>query len=120
MLNSAFNEEKAVEQTAPETPLWKQPETIALAKDGLKYALIVGIGLFLLLGVIRPAFKTLMTPPAEPARRGRSQIDEDEAAVVERRPSHPYENNLQAAKQMAQRDPKIVASVVKEWVNKDE
>jgi len=28
-----------------------------------------------------------------------------------------YEGSLQAAKQMAQQSPKIVASVVKEWVN---
>lgn len=31
--------------------------------------------------------------------------------------ANSYENNLQTAKQIAQQDPKIVATVVKEWVN---
>jgi flagellar M-ring protein FliF len=33
--------------------------------------------------------------------------------------AHAYENNLQIAKQLAKDDPKIVATVVKEWVNKE-
>jgi flagellar M-ring protein FliF len=36
-----------------------------------------------------------------------------------RQSSSSYEDNLQLAKQLAKDDPKIVATVVKEWVNKE-
>ena len=35
-------------------------------------------------------------------------------------PSEPYEQNLNIARQIAQRDPKVVASVIKDWVKSDE
>jgi len=35
-------------------------------------------------------------------------------------PSEPYEQNLNIARQIAQRDPKVVASVIRDWVNKNE
>jgi len=35
-------------------------------------------------------------------------------------PVEPYEKNLKIARQIAQRDPKIVASVIRDWVNGDE
>jgi flagellar M-ring protein FliF len=118
VLNSAFNEEK--EAPPPELPLWKQPEMIALAKDVLRYLLIAGIGLFLLFGVIRPAFKNLAPPPTEEEEEAEEEPGEGEEAETVEPPQHPYEIHLQAAKDMAQRDPKLVATVVKEWVNKDE
>ena len=115
VLNSAFNAEKEV---VVELPLWKQPEMIALAKDVLKYLLIAGIGLFLLFGVIRPAIRNFMAP-IEKAREEEKaiqheivpEIDEAEKAAT------TFEESLQSVKQMAQKEPKIVATVVKEWVN---
>ncbi len=114
--NSAFNEEKAA---LPEIPIWKQPEMIALAKDALKYLLIAGIGLFLLLGIIRPAFKNL-TAAAEKKIEEESEelhppvpeLSEAEKAAIS------FDESLQAVKQMAKQEPKIVATVVKEWVSK--
>ncbi|MBI3903678.1 MAG: flagellar M-ring protein FliF [Nitrosomonadales bacterium] len=117
VLNSAFNEEK--EAQGPEVPLWKQPETVALAKDGARYLLILGIALYLLLGVIRPAIKRAFPPP-EPKVEEAEVHDEEAGASGAEHAEHPYDANLKAAKQMAHDDPKIVASVVKEWVNKDE
>lgn len=35
-------------------------------------------------------------------------------------PSEPYEQNLNIARQIAQRDPKVVASVIRDWVNNNE
>jgi flagellar M-ring protein FliF len=116
LLNSPFDEQKEV---LTEVPLWKQPETLAMGKEGLKYAAIAGVTLFLLLGVIRPAFKNLTrvlaTVPAPRAPR-------NDVAVMSAEGGGPaqfgasYETNLGTAKQLAQQDPKIVASVVKEWV----
>ena len=115
VLNSAFNVEKEI---IVEVPIWKQPEMIALAKDIVKYLLIAGIVLFLLFGVIRPAFKKFMTPPEKTkeeeveALLGVHELSEAEKAALS------FEESLQAVKDMVKAEPKIVASVVKDWVNK--
>ncbi|MBA4382632.1 MAG: flagellar basal body M-ring protein FliF [Sideroxydans sp.] len=127
LLNSAFNDTSEV---LPEIPLWKQPDMIALAKEIFKYLLIGGGIFFLLFGIIKPAFKSV-------AEQSAAQQAALEAAGGEhiggginyavgggehsmQQAGVSYESNLQLAKQLAKDDPKIVATVVKEWVNKDE
>ena len=65
VMNSAFNVPDA--EKIPEVPLWKQPETIELAKMIGKNLLIAGVLLFIILRVLRPMIKTLIPPP--PRRR---------------------------------------------------
>lgn len=124
LLNKAFNTEQ--EPPAPELPLWKQPEMIALAKEILKYLLIAGGVGFLLFGIIRPAFKNLA---AQAAAQAESLAAAAAAEAARHHHGHgagqyeeqknSYEDNLQLAKDLTKSDPKIVASVVKEWVNKE-
>ncbi len=126
VMNSAFNVEKEI--PLADVPLWQQPEMIDLAKNILKYLLIAGIGLFLLLGVIRPALKnyTAASAAATAARQQQHNnpqlVGHSEASgqTVPTQAISSYENNLQAAKQLAQKDPKIVASVVQGWVSNNE
>ena len=125
LLNSAFNEQTEV---IPSTPIWKQPETVALAKDIFKYLLIAGGIGFLLFGVIKPAFKTISEQSAAQeealAAAANNQVTHHvgnaTGMYAAQQASNSYEDNLQLAKQLAKDDPKIVATVVKEWVNKDE
>jgi flagellar M-ring protein FliF len=120
LLNSAFNEQPEVLTT---TPIWKQPDIIAMVKDVFKYLLIAGGIGFLLFGVIKPAFKTITTQSAaqeeawaaNPVRAGNAS-----GLYAAQQNANSYEDNLQLAKQLAKEDPKIVATVVKQWVNKDE
>jgi flagellar M-ring protein FliF len=122
VLNSAFNESK---EAVVELPLWQQPEMIALAKEVLRYLLIAAIVLYLLLGIIRPAFKNIEKAQkaaeeekirlAEEAKAAKEQEEQEYVHAVQ-----PYEQMLQAVKLMAQEDPKVVASVIKDWVSKDE
>lgn len=139
VINSAFNDDSA---NLPDVPWWKQPEIIELAKELLKYLLIVGVMLILIFAVIRPAFKNLAPPPPpEPTEEEESGVGEEgiggehageEGAAGEHasgEPSHEgglnravpaYENQILAVKQLAQQDPKIIAIVIKEWVNGNE
>lgn len=110
--NSAFSMPEVV--PAPEVPLWKQPETIATAKDIGRNLLIAGLLLFLVLGVLRP----LLTKLGE-ARLPAPQAAEPEAAVALQRRAG-YGENLDAVKQLARSEPALVANVVKEWVTGDE
>jgi flagellar M-ring protein FliF len=136
VINSAFTDDKEV---LPDVPLWKQPGMIDLAKELLKYGLIAGVMLALIFMVIRPAFKNLAPPPPpEPGEEGGESAAEgaahpaghddmttagagaDAASGGLNRGAPSYENHVQAVKQLAQQDPKIVATVVKEWVNGNE
>ncbi len=112
---AAFTESK---EFVEELPFWKQPDTIELAKELLKYALIAAVMLFVIFRVIKPALLTLLTLQSNTggftAARGNEAIPEAEYT-----PSHPsYEQSLQTARQIAQQEPKIVASVIKEWVSR--
>lgn len=124
LLNSAFNDTSEV---LPEIPLWKQPDMIALAKEVFKYLLIGGGIFFLLFGIIKPAFKSVaeMSAAQQEAMESAAQGGGNYSAAgggehTRQSPAASYENNLLIAKQLAKDDPKIVATVVKEWVNKDE
>jgi flagellar M-ring protein FliF len=125
LLNSAFNSD-APQEAVAEIPMWKQPDNIALAKDILKYLLIPGGIIYLLLGVIRPAYRTVVAQSAaqeEALAAQYSQVAHGGNAAglyAAQQANNSYEDNLQLAKQLTKDDPKIVASVVKQWVNKDE
>jgi flagellar M-ring protein FliF len=121
LLNSAFNE---TQEVIVATPIWKQPDTIALAKDIFKYLVIAGGIGFLLFGVIKPAFKTIITQSAVQEQDwAASQVvhhaGDATGAYTAQQSGNSYDANLQLAKQLAKDDPKIVATVVKQWVNKE-
>ncbi len=101
-----------------DTPLWKQPDAIELAKELLKYGLIAGIMLFVVFRIIKPAFASLLTPVSETGGFSASpNLAEPEEEEVIYTPTAPgFESTLMAAKQLSMDDPKIVASVIKEWV----
>jgi flagellar M-ring protein FliF len=123
LLNSAFN--TTAQEIMPEIPMWKQPDTIAMAKDALKFLLIAGGIGFLLFGVIKPAFKTIAEQSAGQEEAWASQQITHHTGgaaglYAAQQGASSYEDNLQLAKQLAKEEPKIVASVVKQWVSKDE
>lgn len=116
VVNSPFSIPEQV--AVPDTPFWKQPHVIDMAKETGKHILIAAIALYLVLGVLRPFLHGLVqqrpgsapqieaaegTPP--PASTGRSAAS--------------YEENLKMARQLAAQEPKIVATVVKDWVSGD-
>ena len=110
--NSAFSVPEVV--PAEEVPLWKQPETIATAKEVGRNLLIAALVLFLVLGVLRPLLAKLAEAPA-PA----PMLPDDETSATVQRIAG-YDQNLDAVKQLARSEPALVANVVKEWVARDE
>ena len=93
-------------------------------EDLLRWA---GLGLVLLyawFGLLRPALRDLMQigRNIEPTLATIGGIEPGigrapEAATV---PQRGYESDLQAAKDIARQDPRIVANVVKDWVGRNE
>lgn len=110
-----FAEQKEVLE---EIPLWKQPQVIELAKDLLKYLVIASVLFFVVFKIIKPAFNNmLVTNVIEEAPKTAHDIEADQQAAAHSQAVSSYEQNLQTARQIAQQEPKIAASVVKEWVN---
>jgi flagellar M-ring protein FliF len=108
-----------------EVPLWKRPDSLELAKQAGKYLLAGLVLLYLFFGFLRPTLKKLANP-APPALPAPEQPDALVKLSTESHPGEPvrlprnYQNNLDMAKQLARDDPKMVANVVKTWVNANE
>lgn len=118
LLNSAFND--VPEAPLPEVPVWKQPDNIALAKDILKYLLLGGVGLYMFFGIVRPAIRnyleSLEAVNAAKTEHAEENIKEKAKEFEAKKSEVSYESSVQQAKQMANQSPKIVASVIQEWV----
>ncbi len=123
--NASFTEEAA----EPAPPLWKDPEMIALGKEGLNWLLVLAAILFAYFGVIRPLLRAVLPPPPEAeagtgTEAGEAKTaDEEEGAMVTlsgKTPEQIYEERLAKAKEMARTDPKLVAELLKEWLGANE
>jgi flagellar M-ring protein FliF len=117
VLNSAFAE--TPREVLPEPPFWKQFMTLDYAKTGIQYALSAALIAYLFFGVLRPLLKRVGTTPVAAAASANAPPDAQQQAQ-EPPKSNGYQENLQTAKQMATQDPKVVANVVKSWVNGNE
>ncbi|OIQ81759.1 flagellar M-ring protein [mine drainage metagenome] len=126
VVNAPFNLEVGEEGLA--APAWKDPAMQSLAKEIVKYLLIAGLLMYLVLGVLKPMTQDLVAAgrPEEGADEEEGEEGLETAAggvgdVVHIGGSraHSYAEDLELVKTMAKTDPKIVANVVKDWVNKE-
>ena len=122
VVNSSFAGEPV--EIIPEVPMWKNPETIEYGKDALRF--IVGIVVLLLVykRALSPMLRKLTAPPPKLLA---APTDED--AVVnlsgadgQAQLSAPTNgiSQLEAAKQLAKDNPRMVASVVANWTSGNE
>lgn len=111
IVNTAFSEAEKV--VVPDTPAWKNPEYIGIAKDTARYLVLAGVIGYLFFGVLRPLLKTAFEPrPVDPSGAAAG-------ALALPGPAEMRGDPLQYARELSREDPKVVANVVKSWVNKD-
>lgn len=108
VVNASFS---AASEVVAAAPLWKDPSLIAIIKEIGRNLLIAAVVFFLVFKVLRPLLKELSTPPPRPP----AQIDVHEGMPSPIAQAN-YEERLRTAKDMARQEPKVVASVVKEWI----
>lgn len=122
VVNAVFNVEKTSE--AEEIVWWKQAENQELMR-GLAWPIgMVGLGLLVLMGMVRPGLKLIKTPVV---RRDQAELQPLSAMLNEtpERPGLPMPSNeptpesqrLTDAKRLALENPMAVANIVKGWVN---
>ena len=111
--NAPFNLPEKVDY---EIPLWKQPETIAFAKDLIKYGLLLAVIATIYIIVLKPIIGSMFPPPPEP-EIVEPEFDEDEAAEGSEHPVvPPFEVKLQEARELAAQNPEAVAAIIKDWL----
>jgi flagellar M-ring protein FliF len=133
VVNASFVDDAALELEAIETPIWQNPLVLTMAR------LLLGtvVAIVLLLVVVRPLMKSIMTPAraggspnlpggavaganeqlAAPAPTNAPALGAPKAATSA---SMQYEDQVAAARALVSQDPKRVAQVVKNWVGTDE
>jgi flagellar M-ring protein FliF len=131
VVNASFVDDAAAEIPVVESPIWENP----LLMTGARLLLGTIVAIVLILVVVRPLMKSIMTParggaggPNLPgaAPGANEQLSAPTAApALGGPPTGPttamdYEQQIAAAKTLVAQDPKRVAQVVKNWVATDE
>jgi flagellar M-ring protein FliF len=118
LVNSPFSTEP--ETTFQETPLWQQPETISMAKEGGKALFIlIAIGL-VVFGLLRPALKQISASLERAPQDYLPDAGSSGAhAMLQLANQHAANSNrIEGARQIARDNPATVANVVRNWVTK--
>jgi flagellar M-ring protein FliF len=103
----------------PETPLWKQPKTLQMAKDAGRYLLIGLALLFIYLRVLKPMMKKI-SELAPSAALPQPALPQGADVMAMAPGQHSYQENLSRAQRLANEDPRVVANIVKTWVDKND
>ncbi len=108
----------AEKEVVPDAPFWTNPEFISILKELVKYALIGGALFWLWTRLLKPVFDKLMEPPPPREIEDDVEIGPDGMPhLVHHQPHQAYEEKLAAARELAKKDPKAVANMIKEWVD---
>ncbi|HYG44113.1 MAG TPA: flagellar basal-body MS-ring/collar protein FliF, partial [Bordetella sp.] len=115
LVNSQFNDQPA------QPPLYRDPELIGLVKTVLAWVFGLALALWLYRR-LRPAVANYLYPPVDPeeAEARRQDAQREAQAAARAKEVDRYEDNLQRARDMANKDPRAVAMVMRAWMTKDE
>jgi flagellar M-ring protein FliF len=110
VVNAAFSQLEL--PPAEPTPMWQQPEAIALGKEVGKAVLFLTLTLIVVFGVVRPALKAISSQPVLAAPE--ASVPAIDASASQR--GDVPASQLDQMRQIARSDPATVANVVKAWV----
>jgi flagellar M-ring protein FliF len=129
VVNSAFASDTI---EVIELPLWKQPDNIELAKTGGNYLMLALLALFVWFSVLRPLLRKFLEPaqvslPAPGQEAPVTQADQEQTllraqaqAQGQERQDQRHLENIKYAHEMADKDPQIVAALMKHWLENDD
>ena len=115
LVNSQFND------GPPPLPMWRDPEMIALFKTILLW-LVGGVLALWLYRKIRRSVTEYLYPPVDPeqAEAERAEAAREAQDLARAKETDRYQDNLERARTMANKDPRAVAMVLRTWMTKDE
>lgn len=115
VVNSQFND------TEPTTPWWKDPANIALAKSVLGWLVLAILALWVWRSLVRPIYERYMNPPVDPelAELERQEALREAQEQARAKEMDRFDDNMKRARDMATKDPRAVAMVLRTWMSKD-
>lgn len=106
-------------EVIPELPLWKDPAGIAMAKEIGQYLVFALIVFLVWSKLMKPAFEMLAAAAqrAEAERKAAAELVA-EAGPAGHAPHHglSFDEKLKHARDVARKEPKQVAELIKEWM----
>jgi flagellar M-ring protein FliF len=99
--------------TTPDAPFWENIVLISTLKDIGRYLLFAGLIFWLWTRLLKPMLGKLMETPNLPTSHSVSAEPGDQPNISQQ----TYETKLAMARDLAKKDPKVVASIVKGWVD---
>lgn len=111
-----------VDKTEPtDTPLWKQPWLLDIARSAIVPLAFVAIALIAVFGMIRPAIKAAAPQPVEAPTESVSEVVDDEellpgAAGIPRLEAPLHNEKLERARALARDNPVAVANIMRDWM----
>jgi flagellar M-ring protein FliF len=130
--NTAFTD--PVTEDIPHLPFYKDPDILAMIKEGARWLVLALVLLLVYRKVILPLVHTVSPPPPEPEPEEESEpmlsatgepLEEEEESIENDIPPEilelelakmSYEKKLARARELARKDPKAVAQLIKEWI----
>ncbi|MFJ3460762.1 flagellar basal-body MS-ring/collar protein FliF [Achromobacter spanius] len=115
LVNSQFND------GPPPLPMWRDPEMISLFKTILMW-LVGGVLALWLYRKVRRSVTEYLYPPVDPelAEAERAEAAREAQDLARAKETDRYQDNLERARTMANKDPRAVAMVLRTWMTKDE
>lgn len=116
VVNSAFSDE-----TPAALPVWENPLYLDYAMQLAKYLLIALLVLLVWRKLVRPMVQTAALAKEESdAEAAEVASNREQMAAAERRAAEisRYEDNMNTARTMAEKDPRAVAMVLRSWMEK--
>lgn len=109
-------------EAALEVPVWKDPEIQSLAKEALKYLVIALIAWLVWRKLLKPVFDTLAATIRGPEAEAELAAAETAAgtagaAGVEGAQGPTFEDRINAAREVAHKEPKLIAELIREWMS---
>ncbi|MGC1175682.1 flagellar basal-body MS-ring/collar protein FliF [Polaromonas sp.] len=119
VVNSPFANET---KDTPELPVWREPDNIEMAKTAGKYLLLGMLALYLWFAVLRPLLRNYLQPERAPA--GSAAVESaaadnaDPEVQAQDRQTQRHLDNIQYAREAALKDPRMVAMLIRHWMEK--
>lgn len=98
-------------EAVADAPLWANAELMSVLKEIARYLIIGGALFWLWTRLLRPVVQQLMEAP--PPRREAFEVGAD--GMMHRARGH--DDKLAEARELARKDPKAVANMIKDWVD---
>ncbi|MCX8086995.1 MAG: flagellar basal-body MS-ring/collar protein FliF [Rhodocyclaceae bacterium] len=105
-------------EAVPELPLWKDPAALAFAREMGQYLVFALIVFLIWTKLLKPVFDMLAATAHRVEIEEKAAEEAIEAAVEEEQGPRPptFEERLAQAREVAHKEPKLVAELIKEWM----